>query len=344
MQFQAKVANSIYLARLWAGGHVWSRLLPGSIHPISANLKLTENCQAKCMSCDYWKSTWEDAYDTEQAIALINRLAQIGIRNLRLTGGEPLLRRDLFEILRRAETRGFRRITVQTNGLLLKRYASEINASPITDVSVSIDGIEKSNDHIRGVKGYFRTAFEGLKMLKGKQLQVAVTINRESADELPELIDIVNQYDARIEFNLLENRLYFFRNSDLSELWPRKDQIAGILAILRDRCHRPNYECEYVMRYFNRDPAIVEPACVLGFIQIDVASNGDLLTGCYVLPPIANLLKTDIATVLRSKEYMDRCLAMLRRECPGCTCGIYTSLKFENTHITIRDVKTAFRQ
>ena len=85
------------------------------------SLKLTENCQAKCVTCDYWKTRWEDGLSTERAVETINRLSDFGIRYLRFTGGEPLLRRDLFEILRRADTSRFKRISLQTNGLLLKK-------------------------------------------------------------------------------------------------------------------------------------------------------------------------------------------------------------------------------
>lgn len=57
-------------------------------------------------------------------------VAGAGIHSLRFTGGEPLLRRDFFEILQQADTRAFKRITVQTNGLLLKKLHKEINESP----------------------------------------------------------------------------------------------------------------------------------------------------------------------------------------------------------------------
>ncbi len=131
-----------YLPSVWMGTNVSTKLLPSRIRPLSAHLKLTENCQAKCISCDYWKTRWQDGISTERAIELINEIDACGIRSLRLTGGEPLLRKDLFEVLGKSNASRLHRIILQTNGLALKKLHKEVNASPITDVAVSIDGLK----------------------------------------------------------------------------------------------------------------------------------------------------------------------------------------------------------
>src|SRR3954452_23835246 len=92
-----------YLPRVWAGTKFSTKLLPPQIRPLSAHVKLTENCQAKCISCDYWKTRWQDVISTDRAIELLNEIDAAGIASLRLTGGEPLLRKDLFEILSRSK-------------------------------------------------------------------------------------------------------------------------------------------------------------------------------------------------------------------------------------------------
>src|SRR5947209_5238779 len=150
-----------YNSRLWLASNVSTRLAPRTIRPTDASIKLTENCQARCVTCDYWKSRWTDHIDTQTAISLIGRLGEIGVTTLRFTGGEPLLRRDLFEILSSIDATPFTTVGIQTNGLLLKRYATRINDSPITHVSVSLDAVGERNDEIRGVRGYFEKALDG---------------------------------------------------------------------------------------------------------------------------------------------------------------------------------------
>jgi len=163
-----------YLSRVWMGSNVSTRLLPSEVRPLSAHVKLTENCQARCISCDYWKSRWQDAIGTDQAVDLVNQIGAAGIRSLRFTGGEPLLRRDLFTILKKADTSRFKSIILQTNGLLIRKLHNEINASPISKICVSLDGLKQTNDQIRGIQGYFDLALEGIQLLRGKRATFSV--------------------------------------------------------------------------------------------------------------------------------------------------------------------------
>lgn len=173
-----------YLARLWAGTRLSKHILPPTVRPVAASIKLTENCQSRCITCDYWKSHWEDHISTTAAIDLLNELSALGIKYLRCTGGEPLLGPDLFGILERADCSRFRRITLQTNGILLTKLHRQINDSPITKIGVSMDGLEEHNDAIRGIRGHFKLVFERLGMIRGKSVQVSATLTRRSAASL----------------------------------------------------------------------------------------------------------------------------------------------------------------
>jgi len=319
-----------YLTRVWMGTKVSPRLLPSTIRPLSAHVKLTENCQAKCISCDYWKSRWHDQIDTDRAVNLVNEINAAGIRSLRFTGGEPLLRKDLFDILRKANTSGIKRITVQTNGLLLKKLHQEINASPITKISVSIDGLKEANDHIRGIRGYFDLAMEGIQLLRNKKVAISVTLNRISARDLGQLAEVAHGVGARIESNILSRDLYFLQGADIAAMWPERSDVAEIAKFLRDVLKRPAYEVDYISKYYTDSKTLEEPPCVLGFLQVFVISNGDVLTGCYPLKPVGNILREKLATILASEAYARQAAAMVRRECPGCTCGVESSLAMKH--------------
>ncbi|MGH3708472.1 MAG: SPASM domain-containing protein, partial [Pseudonocardiaceae bacterium] len=69
---------------------------------------------------------------------------------------------------------------------------------------------------------------------------------------------------------------------------------------------------------------------VLGYTTVYIASDGAVRSGCYVLPPIGNILTHDIEEILDSSEYQRRCQAMLRLECTGCACNVFTSLRTKN--------------
>ncbi len=323
-------STASYLTRVWMGSQLSEKLLPSTARPLAAHIKLTENCQAKCISCDYWKTRWQDSLDTDRAIDLVNQINAAGIRSLRLTGGEPLLRKDLFHVLKTADTSGFKRIIVQTNGLLLKKLHEEVNASPITNVAVSIDGLKGTNDHIRGIRGYFDLGIQGIKLLRGKKITFSVTLNRMSAGELVELAEVAHGLGADLEFNILSRSLSFLKDADMDSMWPESKDVEVITKFLRDTMKRPAYEVDYVNQYYN-NKIVAEPPCVLGFLQVFVMSNGDVLTGCYPLEPVGNILHDKLETILASQAYLQQAAAMVRRECPGCTCGVESSLAMKHS-------------
>jgi MoaA/NifB/PqqE/SkfB family radical SAM enzyme len=257
------------------------------------------------------------------------------VTTLRFTGGEPLLRRDFFEILSRADTAPFTTVGLQTNGLLLRRFADQVNESAITHVAVSLDAVAERNDEIRGVRGYFDKAIEGIGLLRGKTAIIAMTLNQVGAADLDVLLDYVEQFDGYLACNLPDNRLYFLQDASLAGLWP--DDRAGELIIdtLQRRIGRQftAYELDYMARYLRAGtPELrdINPPCVLGYTTVYVASDGAVRSGCYVLPPMGNILEQDIGEILASPEYRERCQAMLRLECAGCACNVFTSLRTKN--------------
>jgi MoaA/NifB/PqqE/SkfB family radical SAM enzyme len=323
------LAEATYLPRVWMGSQFSATLLPKVIRPLSAHIKLTENCQARCISCDYWKSRWQDHLDTERAVDLVNQIGAVGIHGLRLTGGEPLLRKDLFQVLEQANTSPLKRIILQTNGLLIKKLHREINDSPITHVCVSIDGLKETNDQIRGIRGYFDLGLEGIRLLSGKKVAISVTMNRISAMELKRLAEVAKTAGADVEVNILSRNLFFFKDADIDSMWPGQSEVAEIARFLRDTLKRPPYEVDYVTGYYKNELS-AEPPCVLGYLQVFVLSNGDVLTGCYPLKPVGNVLRDSLENILRSPAYAQQAAAMVRRECPGCTCGVESSLAMKH--------------
>lgn len=324
-----------YQAQLWLASTISPRMAPKHIRPTDVSIKLTENCQARCVTCDYWKHHWTDYLDTDAAIQLIRRLGEIGVTTLRFTGGEPLLRRDFFEILEAMDSTPFSSIGVQTNGLLLKRFADKINASPLTHVSVSLDAVGDRNDEIRGVKGYFERAITGLELLDGKTRLIAMTLNQVGASDLDALIEHVERLHGYLACNLPDNRLYFLQDADLAGLWPDEETSDRIIDTLATRLGSQftRYELDYIRRYLRQgSPALhrMNPPCVLGYTTVYIASDGSVRSGCYVLPPLGNVLERDMADILASPDYCRQAQAMLRLECPGCACNVFKSLRTQH--------------
>ena len=173
--------------------------------------------------------------------------------------------------------------------------------------------------------------FDGLSLIKDKLVTIVTTLSRNSANELERLIDMANSLGYRWSFNLLDNQLYFFKERDLGNLWPEGQDIEQIVKVLRNQLKLPAYRLDYVRQYYKREVP-KEPSCYMGFLEVMIASNGDVLSGCYVLPPVGNVLEQDLEDILKSKEYREAAVRMVRRKCPGCACGVFWNLRIENAH------------
>jgi len=154
--------------------------------------ELTRACNLACLHCRAAaidKPT-PDELSTEECFALIDQIASFATPTIILTGGEPLLRPDLFEIAARATDRGLR-VVAATNGTLLdEATARRLLDCGVRRISISIDGKDaRSHDALRAVPGAFDGALRGIEAAKAADLpfQLNTTVTRENADQLAEI-------------------------------------------------------------------------------------------------------------------------------------------------------------
>ena len=185
------------------------------------------------------------------------------------------------------------------------------------NVCVSIDGLKETNDQIRGIRGYFDLGLEGIRLLRNKKVAISVTMNRISAAELEKLAEVAHGVGAEVEVNILSRNLFFFKDADIDSMWPGQGG-SGEDCEISARQSEEAVDTKWITsRSITRMKSPRSLACVLGYLQMFVLSNGDVLTGCYPLKPVGNVLRERLETILASQEYADQCAAMVRRECPG---------------------------
>ncbi|EWG06860.1 MAG: radical SAM protein [Candidatus Aramenus sulfurataquae] len=136
------------------------------VYPKVLVFNVTRNCNLRCVHCysnsglgkfqDLPLSTWLNA---------VKQAAEMGVRHILLSGGEPLARRDLVEIAKEAHDFGIS-AEISTNGTMLTRERVEELKRYVSYVGVSIDGPEEVHDKFRGVPGAFKKALEGIRTAK----------------------------------------------------------------------------------------------------------------------------------------------------------------------------------
>ncbi|MEL6537207.1 MAG: radical SAM protein, partial [Bacteroidota bacterium] len=132
-------------------------------HPVLANYYVTYRCNATCSFCDIWErpSPYITLADAE---ANFRDLKRLGVRVIDFTGGEPLLHRELPELLAMAHRMGFI-TTVTTNGLLYPKYAEQLRGL-VDMLHFSLDAADaETHDALRGVK-CFDFVMESIKIAR----------------------------------------------------------------------------------------------------------------------------------------------------------------------------------
>ncbi|MDD5771407.1 MAG: radical SAM/SPASM domain-containing protein [Candidatus Omnitrophica bacterium] len=131
------------------------------VPPEHVYFSLTNRCCLRCVMCDIPKSPGrqEDELDTEETKKIILQIKDLGVRHLIFSGGEPLLREDLIELVRFARASGIPWVDIITNGILCDdNIVEELIQAGLNHVTVSLDGISGTHDSIRGNGSFQKSA------------------------------------------------------------------------------------------------------------------------------------------------------------------------------------------
>jgi len=154
---------------------------------------VTLRCNLRCAHCyiDASSAAAAGELTTDEARAMIDDLAAMGVPVLLFSGGEPLLREDIFELAPYAASKGVRPV-LSTNGVLITDdVAKRIRDAGFQYAGISIDGTEEHHDRFRAAPGAWRRSWEGLQrcLQHGVRGGVRFTITRDNAAQLPAVLE-----------------------------------------------------------------------------------------------------------------------------------------------------------
>lgn len=260
------------------------------VQPKEATVAVTSRCNLRCAMCNIWKEPVSDELKPEDFLALPSAL-----RTINVTGGEPFLRKDIVDVVRRIHEAAPRsRIVISTNGFLTERIveavAEMMQFCPRLGIGVSIDGIGEIHDRIRGVEGAFERAVETVKRLKAiglEDLRIGMTILPENQHCLVSVFELAEELGVEFTTTIAHNSGIYFKKTDNTppeisgalrrdirtimqrylvsfepKRWFRAFQLAGLLdPEMRSRAAE---RCEAGSRFFYLDShGVVYPCIVL---------------------------------------------------------------------------------
>ncbi len=171
---------------------------------------ITRRCNLNCIHCysDSKNSEYPGELTTKEAKQVIDDLADFGIPVLLFSGGEPLLREDIFELAGYAKERGIRTV-LSTNGTLIDK---KIKDSGFSYIGISLDGLNSNNDRFRGVKGAFDMALRGIRNCKMK-VGIRFTITRHNHHDIKGIFELLKE--EKIGRACFYHLVYSGRGSDI---------------------------------------------------------------------------------------------------------------------------------
>lgn len=160
---------------------------------------VTRRCNLKCVHC-YSNSlavTQDDELRHEESEHLIRDVSSFEVPVILFSGGEPLMRDDIFELAHLAVKNGIR-VVLSTNGLLLSQEKADLlKKIGISYVGISLDGVQDTHDRFRGMTGAFEKTLKAIRNCQEAGLKVGIrfTMNRRNVSDIPAIFELIENED-----------------------------------------------------------------------------------------------------------------------------------------------------
>ncbi len=206
--------------------------VPGA--PFQVVWNITRACNLKCLHC--YESAGvkgSDELTTEEALRGIDILADAGVLILAFSGGEPTIRPDILQLIKRSSDRGMF-TAMATNAVLLssRKRVHEFQKAGLQFAQISLDGLNpETHDRFRGVPGTFEKTVQGIKncVAEGLFVEMATTATRYNLKEIPEMIDFASKLG--VNWFMLYNFVPTGRGAEIIESDLTPDEREDVLKV-----------------------------------------------------------------------------------------------------------------
>ena len=311
--------------------------------PLIISWNVTRKCNLKCSHCyiNAASGEYNDELNTEESKRLIDQISEVSRPLLILSGGEPLLRKDVFELIQYGTQKGLR-MGLGSNGALIDNdVAKKLKEAGIKTVSISLDShVPEHHDEFRGVKGSWQKAVNAIKALRDNDVlvQVNTTLTQQNYSEIDDIMSLAEKLGV-------ENFHLFFlvptgRGTKIADITPAMYENMIKTTFAKTARHklnvRPSCAPQFmrIAKDMNLDMRQWIRGCIAGLYYCRVYPNGEI-TPCPYLPvKLGNIreksfkdiwFNSDIFKALRDFNTLKgKCGACEYRSlCGGCRARAY---------------------
>lgn len=206
--------------------------VPGA--PFQVVWDVTYGCNLRCQHC--YASAGKaraDELSTDEALMAIDQFAAMGVPIIAFSGGEPLVRSDILQLIRHASDKGIF-VAIATNGTLItKEKARELKEAGLQYLQISVDGAKaETHDTFRGIPGSFDRTLEGIRssVAEGFFVNISTTVTKRNVDEVPRIIDMCR--NLGVDWFMAYNFIPAGRGKDMIDIDLSPEEREGLLKVL----------------------------------------------------------------------------------------------------------------
>jgi MoaA/NifB/PqqE/SkfB family radical SAM enzyme len=279
-------------------------------------------------------------------ISVITQVNAMGFIKLNFTGGEPLLRSDVLDIIKYASSISRAELHLNTNGILLTplRAKALIDAG-VYSYNISIDGSSpESHDVIRGQRGAFKNTIENmdalLELRDHHQLKVRMccTVMNKNLNQLIEVARFAQRRNVQLFFNVVTDKTFLFRNKGIRKLGEvemnvLEDVCGRLLELIRQnpRFLPAHSDISYLMDHFHDEVQRSLP-CAESQLKLMIHSRGQV-GGCWAEDPVFSLRQESLANILQSDEFRKRQSSLYWKQCCGCGSNYALNMRLSPQYV-----------
>lgn len=296
--------------------------------PFAVSHLITSSCNCTCKTCDLWKKSPGRKNDMtkEEIFSMLDDAKKAGVGIYAVWGGEPLMRKDLPEILRHAKKLGLVTALV-TNGFFLKDRCAEI-VPYIDHLVVSIDSNDSLHDRMRGVKGIRERAIEGIKMCKARKKNVIINcvISRLNLGSIDGLLELSRELGTSITFEPMQVSMDYNVNSGYNtHLKPTAGETRKVFSRIieaKKSGYRVGNSFGYLKNFSVEKKYVCHAPKVL--ITVDAGGNAFSCMG----QKWGSIKSRRFKDIFRSAEYADFCKKAEKCSVCDISCVVETSIGY----------------
>jgi len=286
-----------------------------------ATIEITWRCNLHCIHCDMEPPRKdEEELSTEEIKDILRQFAQEGSIFLTLTGGEPLLREDLWEILEYAKSLKFIPKIITTGSLMTEEYADRIKKIGLSNVDISIYSVTaETHDAITGVPGSLEKTREAIKLLKERDVKInLMTVLMK--DNFHQLYQLKQSAEGlSVEYNI-SPMIYPKRDGSQEPLRLRISD-EQLKEFLKDRL--PD-ECENIQKL--ERPAGCLPHCYFGRLYCVIDAYGGVNPCIVRTPVVGNIREESLSKIWRESEELKAIRSITFEDLKECYTCKYSAI------------------